>query len=236
MRRLRPSPATWIATLALFVSLGGTTYAVSSLPRGSVGTPQLRDRAVTEDKVANDAIVTRKLANGAVRAAKIAPASISGSRIVANAVGGEQVDEAALGTVPRAQHAATAALAAHATVADRVDHIDEVARAESAALADRATHAENAQRSRVADSVAAVDTNTDAAVVEPSNPAILSVACDAGLVPVGGGLRQTEGEGFVQIVDSGPLPNGWAATVVNLSSTDTITVVVSSICIRAGRT
>jgi hypothetical protein len=236
MRRYRPSPATCIATLALFISLGGTTYAVTSLPRGSVGTPQLRARAVTEEKLANDAIVTRKLANGAVRAAKIAPASISGSRIAPDAIGGEQVDEAALATVPRAQQSDRAALAVRAAVADRVEHIDRVARADSAAQADRATHAEDAERSRVADSVAAVDTNTETVVVQPSDPAVLSVACDAGLVPVGGGLRQTAGDGFVQILDSGPLADGWAATVFNLSSTDTITVVVSAICMRAGRT
>jgi hypothetical protein len=39
-----------VAYLALFVALGGTSYA-ASLPRNSVGTAQLRDRAVTALKL-----------------------------------------------------------------------------------------------------------------------------------------------------------------------------------------
>ena len=49
-----------IALLALFVALGGTSYAALSLPAGSVGTQQLRNGAVT----------SRKLAKGAVTAAE----------------------------------------------------------------------------------------------------------------------------------------------------------------------
>jgi hypothetical protein len=51
-RRLRaPSPALVISLLALFVALGGTTYAATSLPRHSVGTAQLRNGAVTKKKL-----------------------------------------------------------------------------------------------------------------------------------------------------------------------------------------
>ena len=57
-----------IALLALFVALGGTSYAALSLPAGSVGTSQLRNGAVT----------SRKLAKGAVTAASLDPKSIAG--------------------------------------------------------------------------------------------------------------------------------------------------------------
>src|ERR1035438_7171492 len=57
-----------IALLALFVALGGTSYAALSLPAGSVGTSQLRNGAVT----------SRKLAKGAVTAATLDPKSIAG--------------------------------------------------------------------------------------------------------------------------------------------------------------
>ncbi len=61
-RRLRlPSPAFVLALVALFVALGGTTYAATSLPKNSVGTKQLKNSAVT----------SKKIKNGAVRAAKI---------------------------------------------------------------------------------------------------------------------------------------------------------------------
>src|SRR5437763_6831958 len=41
-----------VALLALFVALGGTSYAAIKLPAGSVGSRQLRSRAVTPGKVA----------------------------------------------------------------------------------------------------------------------------------------------------------------------------------------
>jgi hypothetical protein len=48
----RPTYANVVATLALFVALGGASYAAVSLPNNSVGTAQLRDRAVTQSKLA----------------------------------------------------------------------------------------------------------------------------------------------------------------------------------------
>lgn len=57
-----------VAYLALFVALGGTSYAALSLPANSVGTRQLRNGAVTG----------RKLARDAVGAANLDPKSIAG--------------------------------------------------------------------------------------------------------------------------------------------------------------
>jgi hypothetical protein len=50
-----------IALAALFVALGGTSYAALSLPAGSVGTAQLRNGAVTSKKIANGSITPAKL-------------------------------------------------------------------------------------------------------------------------------------------------------------------------------
>ena len=47
-----PSPALVISLIALFVALGGTTYAATSLPVNSVGTRQIKNRAVTAAKIA----------------------------------------------------------------------------------------------------------------------------------------------------------------------------------------
>jgi hypothetical protein len=58
-----------VAYLALFVALGGTSYAAFSLPANSVGTQQLRRGAVTNTK----------LANGSVTPAKLDSAEINGS-------------------------------------------------------------------------------------------------------------------------------------------------------------
>ena len=53
-----------IATLALFLALGGSAIAVSQLPRGSVGTAQLRKSAVTESKVKNRSLLARDFKRG----------------------------------------------------------------------------------------------------------------------------------------------------------------------------
>ena len=47
----RPSPALVVSLIALFVALGGTSYAAFSLPKNSVGTAQLKTGAVTGSKL-----------------------------------------------------------------------------------------------------------------------------------------------------------------------------------------
>lgn len=55
----RLSYANVVATIALFVALGGASYAAVSLPRGSVGSTQLRGDAVTSDKVRDGSLAAR---------------------------------------------------------------------------------------------------------------------------------------------------------------------------------
>jgi hypothetical protein len=60
--RLRaPSPAFVISLVALFVALGGTTYAATSLPKNSVGTKQLKKNAVTGPKIKKGAVTAAKI-------------------------------------------------------------------------------------------------------------------------------------------------------------------------------
>src|SRR3989442_12090435 len=66
--KLRPSPSTVIAGLALFVALGGTGYAVTSLPVGSVGTAQLKANAVVSAKVLNGSLLAADFKKGQLRA------------------------------------------------------------------------------------------------------------------------------------------------------------------------
>jgi len=71
-KRLRPpSPALVISVVALFVALGGTSYAALRIPRNSVGTIQLRNGAVIDSKIRNGTILGKKLKNGTVTAGKI---------------------------------------------------------------------------------------------------------------------------------------------------------------------
>ena len=54
--RARLSYANVMATIAVFIALGGTTYAISKLPKNSVGTKQIKKDAVKGSKVAKDSL------------------------------------------------------------------------------------------------------------------------------------------------------------------------------------
>ena len=85
-----PSPAMAVALCALFVALGGASYALT-LPRDSVGPRQLRARAVTSTKLGTGAVTARALRDGAVSGRKIASGSV-----LASDLGGGSVRTAAL--------------------------------------------------------------------------------------------------------------------------------------------
>lgn len=75
----RIHPASVVAMLALFVALSGVSYAATS---GKIGTPELK--------------------NGAVTKAKIKKEAVTGPKIKKDAVTGAQVNESTLATVPDA--------------------------------------------------------------------------------------------------------------------------------------
>jgi hypothetical protein len=107
MRPARPSPALVVAFVALGVGLGGTSYAVTRLPDSSVGTEQLKTKAVTRSRIRDSAIVSAKVAKDALTGADIA--------------------ERSLGTVPSATRAADAQHAAQADHATAADHASSAA-------------------------------------------------------------------------------------------------------------
>src|SRR3954451_12433380 len=69
--RARLTYANTMSTLAVFIALGGTTYAAATLPRNSVGSAQLRSNSVGSSE----------LRQGAVRSAEIRDRSVSLSDI-----------------------------------------------------------------------------------------------------------------------------------------------------------
>jgi hypothetical protein len=90
---LRPklSYSNAIATIALFVALGGAAVA-AGLPRHSVGTQQLKRGAVTSAILRKEAVNSAKLARRSVIAAKLAPNSVG-----PGAIGNGAVTSAKLG-------------------------------------------------------------------------------------------------------------------------------------------
>ena len=74
-----------MATVAVFIALGGASYAATQLPKNSVGTKQLKKNSVTSVKIKKQAITAAKVKNGTLT--------------------GTQINASTLGTVPTAQTA-----------------------------------------------------------------------------------------------------------------------------------
>ena len=55
-----------MATLALFIALGGSSYAALKLPRNSVGSKQIKRNAVSSPKVRNGSLRLRDFAKGQI--------------------------------------------------------------------------------------------------------------------------------------------------------------------------
>lgn len=87
----RVSYASVTATLALFLSLGGVSYAATALPRDSVGTPQLRDGAVDSAKIKDGALQYEDFGFGQIPAGLEGPRGPRGPRGAKGAAGSASV-------------------------------------------------------------------------------------------------------------------------------------------------
>ena len=126
---------------------GGTGYAVSKLPKGSVGSAQLRKNAVRSKHIKAGSITTAKLAQStlsALRAPVAAPAVAGGSNAAAaaRARAPDRVGLRRQGGYRRQGELRRQG----ATLADRATLADKAAAADTAAVADHAKLADNASK------------------------------------------------------------------------------------------
>ena len=115
MRRIlqtRPSPALVVASLALFVSLGGVGYSAVNLPSNSVDSTHLADNAVDSEHLARKAVDSQHLAQrhdragdewcsqhlaaDAVKPAEIAKNAVTRQGLARNAIVSRIVDNGSL--------------------------------------------------------------------------------------------------------------------------------------------
>jgi len=80
--RLRPpSPAMIVACIALFIALGGTSYAATKLSANCVGTKQLKKNAVTNVKVKNATLTAAKIKDGTLTSVDLADGAVSTAKV-----------------------------------------------------------------------------------------------------------------------------------------------------------
>src|SRR5262245_42466798 len=96
--RSRPSPALVIAIAALFLSLGGVSYGVAT---GSIDSREVKDNTIRSKDLRNNGATTKDIRNRTIR----------GLDVRNNSLAGAQINEATLGTVPRANTANSASTA-----------------------------------------------------------------------------------------------------------------------------
>lgn len=72
--RGRMTYANVMATIAVFLALGGGTYAATHLGKNTVGTKQIKNAAVIEAKIANGAVTQSKISSSAQSALRAGPA------------------------------------------------------------------------------------------------------------------------------------------------------------------
>jgi hypothetical protein len=97
------SPATVIASIALFVSLGGVSYGVAAgsidsreIENNTVKTEDVRNSGLTGRDVRNGSLQSRDLRDGAVRGADVNDRSLGGEDLADNTLGDREINEPAL--------------------------------------------------------------------------------------------------------------------------------------------
>jgi hypothetical protein len=126
------SYANVMASIAVFVALGGGAYAAATI-NGS------------------------KIIKGTVGGAKLKKGTITSTQVKANSLNGGAIDESSLGTVPSAQTAQTAASATTAATATTAGNANTADSANTAQSANTANHALSADTASKASTAASAD-------------------------------------------------------------------------------
>ena len=106
-----PSPALVIACVALFVSLGGVSYAVAT---GSINSREIRNNTIRSKDVRNNTLRTFDIRNNEVRGFDVRNSTLQGRDVAFNTLTGADISERTLGKVPSAGTADTATSATSA--------------------------------------------------------------------------------------------------------------------------
>ena len=105
--RSRLSYANVMATVAMFMALGGGAYAVAAAPTNSVTSTSIRNHQVKQQDLASRAVSNSKIVGRAVSNGKIADNAIDSSKLAAGAVSTTKVLDGAITTPKLADNSVT---------------------------------------------------------------------------------------------------------------------------------
>lgn len=86
-----------MSLIAVFVALGGTTYAAVTLPKNSVGAAQIKKNAVRAAEIKRNGVGASEVKGGAVGASEIRTNAVQGGDILDGGVGGADIADNAVG-------------------------------------------------------------------------------------------------------------------------------------------
>jgi len=195
-----------VGYLALFAALGGTSYAAVQLPTGSVGTPQLRNAAVTAAKVKAHSLLASDFAGGQLRPG---PQGVRGPAGATGAVGSQGAPGPTGPQGPAGQ---------------------DGARGSEGPQGPQGPQGPAGAQGPKGDSGTAHTTlSQSTTVVQPGSSATLTTTCPAGTTVTGGGF--VAAPGLVVELNSPDLgANSWELQLDNPSSSVSLQAFVQAVC------
>jgi hypothetical protein len=188
--RRRLTPATIISVLALFVGLSGTAYAAAT-----IGTDDIKNKAVTTPKLDTEAVTTAKLAPQAVKPAKIAPGAVRTAKIFDAAVTTAKIADAAVTTAEIADAAVTTAEIANGAVSNVkiADAAVTTAKLANGAVSNSKLGNNSVTTAKIQDGqvraldLGAINERTNSTTLAAGASGSVVVSCNAGERPISGG-------------------------------------------------
>jgi len=226
-RSFRLSPALVISCVALFLTLGGTAFAVgvaknsvrsAQIVDGTVRTLDLRDNSVNAPKIAPDAVGAEEIAENAVSSPEVAPDSLTAGDLGAASVASSEVADQSL----------TANDLGPDSVGQSEIATDGVAQAEIQANAVGAGELQT-DSVHAAELAGIVQVQNSTAIAANGNASV-SVACPAGTTAISGG--GSAGLYAIHLTSTYRSNNGWHIDARN-ESANANSITVYAYCLTA---
>jgi hypothetical protein len=226
--RGRITSAHVIALAALFVALGGTAFAAAT-----IGTNDIKNGAVTKQKLHSKAVTTRKIAPQAVTTGKIADQAVTTDKIADQAVTTDKIADQAVTSGKIAPDAVDSSMILDGSI--QTGDLGDAQVANSKLADSSVTSAKIADAQvRAADLGALGTTSGPETAIANNTSSNMSVTCPAGSTIISGGgvYRGGTGNGNVTLRSSQKDGNGWNVVAYNESGASA-TYQVLAYCLAA---